>query len=305
MEMKKTHKYNVLFFAMIAIVSCTPKEKTNEKVPQPVVSIIHPVKGHIQEKVQMNGQIIYQNKTTLTAPVSGYVTAVNTKIGNWVKKGEILFKIQTKESRALQNSNVAEQNEFGVIPVFASVSGFINLLNITDANVFITEGNPMALIVNNEDLAIQVEAPFEYVKHLSEKKTIEIELPNKELYEAVFYKAIPVVDPVSQTQKLLFKLKQKTALPENLNVLINLIMSENLESLLLPKEAVLTNETQDIFWIMKVTNDSLAIKVPIVKGLESNGKIEILKPSLNLSDAIILTGSYELPDSTKVKINEL
>ncbi|MDD3624002.1 MAG: HlyD family efflux transporter periplasmic adaptor subunit [Proteiniphilum sp.] len=304
MEMKKTQKYNFLFLVLIFIMSCTPKEKTNDKVPQPVVSTIHPVKGSIQKKIQMNGKIIFLNKTTVTAPVSGYITVVNTSIGDRVKKNELLFMIQTKESKALQNTNVEKPNQFGVIPVYANVSGFVNILNITDANVFITEGNAMAVIANNEDLAIQVDAPFEYVKLLRDKKRIEIELPNNEVFEADFYKAIPVVDPVSQTQQLLFKLKEKTTLPENLNVLISLIMSENKESLLLPKEAVLTNETQDNFWIMKVTKDSLAIKVPIVKGLESNGKIEILNPVLNISDEIIVTGGYELPDSTKVKINE-
>jgi len=271
--MNTMHKYIFPFFVLITLVSCTTKEKTITSLPQPVVSIIHPVRGHIQEKVQMNGQVIYLNKTTITAPVSGYVTEVNTKIGDWVKKGELLFKIQTRESRALQNSNVAEQNQFGIIPIFASVSGFVNLLNISDANVFITEGNPMAILVNNKDLAIQVEAPFEYVKHLREKKTIEIELPNKELYEAVFYKAIPVVDPISQTQQVIFKLQHNTILPENLNLLVTLVIDDKKECLLLPKNAVLTNETQDKFWIMKVTKDSLAIKEPIVKGLESNGKI--------------------------------
>lgn len=302
MEMKKIQKYS-LFFVLIAIASCNPIDTTTENVPQPLVSIIHPVYGPIQEKAQLNGKVIYLNKTTITAPVSGYVTEVNVSMGDFVKKNQLLFKIQTKESKALQN-NASESNQFGVIPVFASVSGFVNNLDITEANVFITEGNPMAVIVNDEDLAIQIETPFEYVKHLHKNNTIEIELPNKEWYEAVFYKEIPVVDPLSQTQQMLFKLKQKNILPENMNVLISLIVSEKKNTMLLPKEAVLTNETQDNFWIMKVTKDSLAIKVPIVKGLESNGKIEILEPSLNLSDAIILTGGYELPDSTKVKINK-
>ncbi len=303
MKMKKTQKYNFLFFVLIFIVSCAPKEKTNDNVPQPVVSTIHPVKGSIQKNIQMNGKIIFLNKTTVTAPVSGYVTEVNTSIGDMVKKNELLFKIQTKESKALQNTNVAKQNQFGVIPVFASVSGFVNLLNITEANVFITEGDAMAVIVNNADIVIQVDAPFEYVKLLRDKKRVEIELPNNEVFEAGFYKAIPVVDPVSQTQQLIFKLKQKKILPENLNVLITSVIKEKKESLLLPKDAVMTNETQDEFWIMKVTNDSLAIKVPIVKGIETDDKIEILDPVLNISDEIIVAGGYELPDSTKVKIN--
>jgi len=152
-------------------------------------------------------------------------------------------------------------------------------------------------------LLIQVNAPFEYSKLLNNRKDIEIELPDKEVLEAFFYKAIPIVDPVSQTQQILFKLKKQTSLPENLNVLVTFFIKEKNESILLPKEAIMTNETQDEFWIMKVTSDSLAIKVPIIKGIETDGKIEIVKPLLNIADEIIVTGGYELPDSTKVKMN--
>ena len=226
MEMKKIQKYYILIFVLIAIASCSPKETTTENVPQPVVSITYPVIGPIQEKVQLNGKVIYLNKTTITAPVSGYVTEVNMNIGDFVKKNQLLFKIQTKESKALQNNNVSESNQFGVIPVFASVSGFVCNLDITDANVFITEGNSMAILVNNEDLAIQVDAPFEYVKLLREKKNIDIELTNNEMYKANFYKAFPVVDPISQTQQLIFKLQQNIILPENLNLLVALVVND-------------------------------------------------------------------------------
>jgi len=292
-----------LFVVLVFLISCNQKETTNDTPPLPSVSTIHPVRGNIQENKQLNGQVIYLNKTTITAPITGYITDVNTKVGNRVEKGELLFKIQTKESMALQNSDVSVPNQFGVVPVFASASGFINNLYITDAHVFITEGNAMATIVKNTDLLIQVNAPFEYSKLLNNRKDIEIELPDKEVLEAFFYKAIPIVDPVSQTQQILFKLKKQTSLPENLNVLVTFFIKEKNESILLPKEAIMTNETQDEFWIMKVTSDSLAIKVPIIKGIETDGKIEIVKPLLNIADEIIVTGGYELPDSTKVKMN--
>ena len=292
-----------MFVVLVFLFSCNQKETANISAPLPSVSTIHPVRGNIQENKQLNGQVIYLNKTTVTAPITGYITEVNTKVGNWVAKDELLFKIQTKESKALQNTNEAGTNQFGIIPVFASVSGFINTLNVTDANVFITEGNALATIVKNTDLIIQVNAPFEYSKFLNNRKNIEIELPNNEVLHAVFYKSIPLVDPISQTQQIYFKLKNHTTLPENLNVLGTFFIEEKKESILLPKDAVLTNETQDEFWIMRVTSDSFAIKVPVIKGIETDGKIEIVKPLLNISDEIIVTGGYELPDSTKVKMN--
>ena len=47
--------------------------------------------------------------------------------------------------------------------------------------------------------------------------------------------------------------------------------------IIIPKDAVLTNETQDEFWIMTITSDSLALKTPIVIGLENDSEVEIVK----------------------------
>jgi hypothetical protein len=177
--------------AIILIQSCKNKETSSDTLlPQPIVSIVYPVLGSIQEKEQINGQVVYLNKATITAPITGYVTDVNIKLGDWIKKGSLLFNIQTKESKALQNSNILPSNQFGIIPVYASASGFINTLSITDAGIFITEGNVMATIVKNTDLAIQVNAPFGYRKLLNSAKSIEIELPDQEIKLATFYKAL-------------------------------------------------------------------------------------------------------------------
>ncbi|MDA3906246.1 MAG: hypothetical protein PF484_09245 [Bacteroidales bacterium] len=289
--------------AIILIQSCKNKETSSDTLlPQPIVSIVYPVLGSIQEKEQINGQVVYLNKATITAPITGYVTDVNIKLGDWIKKGSLLFNIQTKESKALQNSNILPSNQFGIIPVYASASGFINTLSITDAGIFITEGNVMATIVKNTDLAIQVNAPFGYRKLLNSAKSIEIELPDQEIKLATFYKAMPIVDAVSQTQQILFKLTKYSPLPENLNVIVKISIKHKNDIMILPKEAILTNETQDKFWIMKVIADSLALKIPVVKGLENDGEVEIIKPALKLTDIIIQKGAYGLSDSTKVKI---
>ena len=70
----------------------------------------------------------------------------------------------------------------------------------------------------------------------------------------------------------------------------------------LPKEAVLTNEVQDEFWIMKMIDDATAVKVTVVKGIESGGKVEILSPVLIPGDNILLTGNYGLPDTASVMV---
>ncbi|MCF6182435.1 HlyD family efflux transporter periplasmic adaptor subunit [Lutibacter sp.] len=284
--------------------SCKNKDsKVINKLPIPTVTVVHPTLEKIHDKVQINGQVVYLNKTNIKAPISGYVTRVNTKLGNWVKKGSILFKIQTKESKALQDSNLAIDENFGIIPIYATISGYVNLINITDSGVFINEGNPLATIVKSNDLVIQVNTPFQYYDLLKVNKKIEISLSNKKIVFANFYKALPIIDPVSQTQQVYFKLIKHKELPENLNVIVNLQTKQKPAVITLPKDAVLTNETQNEFWIMEINKDSLAVKIMIQKGLENNGKVEIVSPKLELQSLIIKKGAYGLPDSTKVKIN--
>ncbi len=295
-------KFILIFF--IALQSCKNKvaPETTPKTPLPEVTITHPYIDNISETEQINGQVVFFNKTTIVAPITGYVTLVRAKLNDNLSKGKLVYKIQTKESRALQEANALPNKNFGIINVYASATGYVSTINIPDAGVFINEGTPMLSIVKNTDLAIQVNAPFTLSELIKKQKKIEVLLPNNELKRATYYKSTPTVNAVSQTQNILFKLDKYSPLPENLNVLIKIPVLENKNSILISKDAVLANETQDEFWVMKVNNDSLAIKIPIKKGIENNGKVAILEPKLSLEDKIVKKGAYGLADSTKVKI---
>jgi hypothetical protein len=66
----------------------------------------------------------------------------------------------------------------------------------------------------------------------------------------------------------------------------------------------MTNRIHSEFWIMKMTDSVTAVKVPVDKGIESSGRVEILSPKLKLSDIILLTGNLGLSDTTSVSIIE-
>jgi hypothetical protein len=93
-------------------------------------------------------------------------------------------------------------------------------------------------------------------------------------------------------------------IPENLVAKVELVKQQFSNATLLPKAALLSNEAQTGFWIMKLINDSVAVKTPVNKGIESGDSIQIISPPLNDSDKIILTGNYGLSDTAKVKVSE-
>jgi hypothetical protein len=83
---------------------------------------------------------------------------------------------------------------------------------------------------------------------------------------------------------------------------VTLVKQSKPNTVSLLKSAVLTDEVQSQFWIMKMIDSVTAVKVPVTKGLESADKVEILTPRLNPTDKILLTGNYGLPDTAKVTI---
>ena len=116
--------------------------------------------------------------------------------------------------------------------------------------------------------------------------------------------SMPVVDPVSQTQSIVIRIPGGMSIPENLIAKVKLIKNVRENTVSLPKAAILADETLEHFWIMKMVDEEYAVKVPIIKGIEMDGQVEILSPGLSIEDIILETGNYGLPDMAKVEIHE-
>jgi hypothetical protein len=53
---------------------------------------------------------------------------------------------------------------------------------------------------------------------------------------------------------------------------------------------------------MKLINDTTAIKVPVVKGIENSDEVEIVEPAFLLTDRILSSGNYGLADTAAVTV---
>jgi hypothetical protein len=93
-------------------------------------------------------------------------------------------------------------------------------------------------------------------------------------------------------------------LPQNLIAKVRIVKGSKNNAPSLPKEALLTDEAQSNFWVMKMIDSTTAVKVPVIKGMETGDRVEIIRPLFTISDKILLSGNYGLPDTAKVKIME-
>jgi hypothetical protein len=278
----------------IAIEAKTPVTITSI-MPEPMAEVI-----------ELNAHSSFLKKNSVKATISGHIESIELNPGDIVKKGQLLLTIRTKESAALDGYVPTDSTmRFkGVIKVKAPRTGIISsVLHQNGDNVM--EGDELVVIAEQRSLVFILEVPYELNQVVSKTKSCKILLSDNREFEGIIFSRLPVMDVQSQTISFIIHPLSKVALPENLIAKVRIVKTAKNNALVLPKGAVLSNETQSEFWVMKLINDTTAVKVDINKGLENTDKVEIASPSFLKTDRILLTGNYGLPDTAIVKIKML
>ncbi len=287
-----------LFFVCIGCRNKTAEtDDTKKTVPE--VHFVNPRIETMHEYITLNGTSLFLQKEVVRSTVTGYITEVYSTIGEHIKQGEKLFAVKTSEAYAMN-----AKSDTGLfsrsIAIKSSKSGVLSVLSCQPGS-YVQQGDVLAELTEPENLVVQISVPYEFNDLIRTGKECSIVLPGGKQLTGYVFRIMPLVDKLSQTQNVYVKLKSFTELPENLNVTVQILKSSKEKAMTVPKNAVLSNETQDKFRVMKIVNDTLAVEIPVVKGLENDGEIEIISPQLLLTDKIITQGGYGLPDSSAVK----
>jgi len=292
-----------LFFSCKTHSNSTSEDETAQgRVP---VTITHPETGDLADVLELSATSAFLLKTTVKAPVAGYLKEVNVQLGASINKGAKLFTIQSKEAASLGSSVSMPDSSIrfsGMVAISASGSGYITQLGYRVGD-YVQEGETLAEISDASSLVFLLNLPYELKPFLQLNKNIELNLPDGEQLKGTLSKAMPSIDPVSQTQQYVVNVSAKQSIPENLIAKARFVKAIHSTTVILPKEAIVTNETQSEFWIMKMIDSITAVKVPVTKGIETSDKVEVLSPQLLPSEQVLLTGNYGLPDTALVSIS--
>jgi multidrug efflux pump subunit AcrA (membrane-fusion protein) len=295
----------LLIIHLFTLENCNKKSDSSEsdyKVGAPV-KVTNPKFTDFIEYSNFNGTTIFQKKEIIRAPVQGFIVKVYKNIGDEVKPGETLFQMNTKESEANDSLQIKlGENIFkGKINITAKTQSIFTVLNHNIGD-YVSEGEQLAVISDPHSLKIQLNLPYQYVPKIRLNKKCDVILPNGNSEKAIIQKSIPSIEPTSQTQIYILQLERFINLPENLNVTIRIPMKTFYNTLVLPKSAIMTNETMDDFWVMKVIDDTTAIKINVTKGIENDSLVQIVSPLFNPNEIIISDGAYGLADTSKILI---
>ena len=296
--------------AIVILFSCKSKAGTDTEADTETAEVQTPVtvtgisNGQLTQYVELNAVSSYLQSSFIKATANGYVESVRVKPGQFVHAGQPAFMMQTKEARALGNTISSLDTSFrfsGLIKINASQTGYITSVD-HQAGDYVQDGEQLAILSDVKSFGFLLNLPYELRPYLMKNKTVDIVLPDKTVLKGTVAHVMPAVDSVSQTQQVLIHVNTASSIPQNLLGKVRIVTNEKTNTPSLPKEAVLTNESQDNFWVMKMIDSVTAVKVPVTKGMESGDKVEIVKPLFTQTDKILLKGNYGLPDTAKVKI---
>jgi multidrug efflux pump subunit AcrA (membrane-fusion protein) len=300
-------KKSILFFIFFAVffLSCKDKTATEKPIDASIpVTITAIDTAGMESYIDLNATATYLVKNSIKANATGYLTSVNVTTNDYVTKGTTLFSIKTREAKVLGNTinKIDPTLHFGrAIKVLSNTNGTVTMVNVQQGD-YVQDGDPMVTINDAKSFAILLSLPYELKKYISVGQKLTVTLPDGTSRIAAVQNFLPTVDATSQTQNVVLKINGKQDIPENLIVKVRINKTSNSKTISLPKSAVLSDETETNFWIMKMINSNTAIKIPIEKGIETDDRIEIISPILNTKDKILITGNYGVADTIKVKV---
>jgi multidrug efflux pump subunit AcrA (membrane-fusion protein) len=295
---------------MVFLGSCTSAKKSDDDDDASKVQAQTPVtvttidQNSMADYIDVNATSVFLQKNYIKSNANGYIVKVNAQQGQPVSEGEVLFDVKTKEAQAIGNSITVLDTTFkfsGVNKIKASRHGYISQVN-HQLGDYVQDGEALATISDRTSFVFLMQLPYEMRQYVQQNQSIQLTLPGGQKLDGRVSEFMPSVDTVAQTQAVVIRVSNSQQIPENLVAKARIIKSQKSNAASLPKEALLANETQTEFWVMKLINATTAVKVPVSKGIEAGDRVEILSPKFSAQDKIIVTGNYGLPDTAKVKI---
>ena len=302
-------KFICIILVSVIVASCKPVTIEEEVllIPKSPVQISTIRVGEIDDNLILSATTIYLKRNVITSEIPAFITKVNIHLGDKITKGQVLYELQTKESKALGKQIISTDTSlahFGIIKIYAPASGIITTFDKQQTGDYILEGTLLCTIAESNDLAFQINVPYEFSQYAKVGSHCTITLPDNSVHSAIITTPLTAMNALAQTQTILAKCNESLFLPENLIVKIQVIKNMKGNKQIVAKPCVLSDEMMQEFWVMKLINDSTAIKVPIIIGNKNDTEIEINSPQFDLRDRIIINGNYGLKDTAFVKITK-
>ncbi|AMJ66225.1 efflux RND transporter periplasmic adaptor subunit [Hymenobacter sp. PAMC 26628] len=273
--------------------------------PRAVVTVGTVQRDTVTDVLRLSALSAYPAKDVLRATTTGYLLAPVPVPGQRVAAGQTVFTLQTKESRVLHLDKLTGDPRLrfsGIIRIKASQAGVLATVDKL-AGDYVQDGEQLALSYDRARFGFVLDVPVTQLRYVRVGQPCRIRLPDGRILPGRVAEVLATADAALQTQRYTVRPTGPVPeLPENLAVQVEVDRTAPHLTPTLPRAAVLTDETQTQFWVMRLLNDSTAVKVPVTVGNQQTDRVEIKSPAFTSRDKILLSGNYGLDDTAAVKV---
>jgi hypothetical protein len=259
----------------------------------------------LTDVLRLSAVSAFPAKDALRATTTGYVLPPTPVVGQQVRAGQTVFTIQTKESKTLHLDQLTGDPRLkfsGIIRIKSARSGILATVDKL-AGDYVQDGEQLGLTYDRSRFGFVLDVPVTQLRYVHTGQNCRIFLPDGRVLTGRVAEVLATADVSIQTQRYTIRpVGPVPDLPENLAVQVELDRTAPHLARTLPRGAVLTDETQTEFWVMRLLNDSTAVKVPVSVGAQEKDHIEIKQPVFSAKDRILLSGNFGLDDTAAVKV---
>jgi multidrug efflux pump subunit AcrA (membrane-fusion protein) len=290
---------------LIAVLLSACRNRTAPSEPEisarTPVTLQNPSFTSISDSIDLPAITTYLKRNVIKSSVAGVIESVSLVQGESISKGKEVFTLRTKEASVLRNNQPADTSLGirGLIKVFNPQDGVVSSVS-HQAGDFVQEGDELAVVADNKSLVFVLQVPYEMTTLIKINGSCSLLLPDNTRMKGRITGRFPEMDKQNQTIGFVVNAGNISKLPENLIASGLIVKNEKKNVQVLQKQALLGNETQTSFWVMKLIDDSTAVKVMVKKGIENEQIVEIEDPVFLKTDRILISGNYGLPDTASV-----
>lgn len=299
----KTHIYYWLSIVALSLAACqrnnATDEGTQQEKPRTAITLTHAEYGQIDQEAVYSATTAYLKKSVVTAPIPAYITYCAATVGARVRAGQVLYRIESKEQRALGSGAGSSP-----IVITAAHSGIV-LEVMQQAGGYAPEGSVLCSIAETGSLVFEINMPYEDRRQVRTGGHCLLELPDGTRLTATIQAPLATMNTAAQAEQVIAR-ANAPFLPEGLNAraIFQTRKETGIRALILPRSAVQSNETLTQHWVMVLATDSTVRKVPVSTGNSNTTSVEVFSQTLTPRDKVVLTGGYGLEESSKVTVTK-
>jgi len=304
---------------------CGKKELPAPKIPGVKTVTLTP--ASITASITLSGTVESKARAWLISPADGAVMAINKEEGDAVAKGDVLALIMPLEQQNLLGQAKAEYDEakktadsggsetsaveaareryeaakklYRPFPVVTPVDGVVILRKI-DIGENVSARQNLLAVADLTRLVVKTAVSEQYSGRVVKGQGVKVKIEGAGGNFAGQVSLVsPGINTESRTSDLEIKLPQSPRLRPGMAAEVELTVAASHNAVVLPQDALVVKP--DGSKIVFVIEDSKAVMIKVVTGIEDNEKVEVLK-GLKFGQAVAVAGQENLKDGAQVKV---